>query len=67
MPTPRWDLGQILYMKVNEEPGMLTGYVVRSNGAITYLVSWFEEGEKECWEMELSDEITYRAGKGEED
>lgn len=64
MPIPRWEPGRILYMKISEEPGMLTGYVVRATG-ITYLVSWFEEGERECWEFELSDEKVYGGAKDE--
>lgn len=57
MPTPRWDLGTVLYRKVNTEAGgMLTGYVVRAGSAITYLIAWVEDGELEHFDFELSED-----------
>lgn len=57
MPTPRWELGTILYRKADATiAGMLTGYVVRFGGAVTYIVAWVEDGEDTHWEIELTDE-----------
>ncbi len=57
LPTPRWDLGTLLYRKANSEiGGTLVGYVIRPDGRITYLVDWSEDGEAEHWEVALSDE-----------
>lgn len=56
LPTPRWDLSTVLYLKVDgEAAGMLIGYIVRPS-SLTYLVSWAEDGECEHWEMELTEE-----------
>ncbi len=70
LPIPRWELGTVLYQKVDPETGgMLTGYSIRPGSAtsytITYVISW-GDGEERChWEFELTDEKTY-SGSAEE-
>lgn len=57
LPIPRWDLGTLLYRKANpEEGGTLVGYVVRPGSQLTYLVDWSEDGEREHWDISLSEE-----------
>jgi len=61
IPEPKWDIGTVLYRKVNcEDSGILTGYVIRTGNAITYLVTWAdvawaENGEIEHFSFELQD------------
>lgn len=58
LPATQFDLGAIVYAKVDpEKKGMVTGYVIRSNINIVYLVTWAEDmEEKECQSFELSSE-----------
>ncbi len=65
LPTPRWDIGTVLYLRVAaEEGGMLTGYVIRPGGVMSYLITWGDGDEKTHWEVELTSEKVY-AGGGE--
>ena len=60
MPTPKFEFGQIVYLKVDKEDGgMVTGYLIRPNGGLVYLVTWSNAEEKDHWEIELTGEKDY--------
>jgi hypothetical protein len=56
LPTPEYDIGSVIYLVVNaERKGMVTGYLVRAEGILTYLVTWDDPvDEKEHWACELT-------------
>lgn len=55
--STRWDLGEILWLKVNPEmKGMVTGIILRSGPLISYLIAWNDGEETAHYEMELVDE-----------
>lgn len=59
LPTPRWAFGATVYLKISPESvGMVTGYVIRPNTALIYLISWPDK-EDDRWEQELTDERTF--------
>lgn len=52
--STRWSFGDILWHKVTEEKGMVTGIILREQSPPMYaLVFTGDVGEKNCYEMEL--------------
>ncbi len=55
LPTPAFPYGAHVYMVVNSDyRGQVTGYLLRPNTSISYLVSWSDGEEREHWDYELS-------------
>lgn len=55
--STRWGFGEILYHKMTEDKGMVTGIILRQNSPPMYaLVFSGDVGEKNCFEMELTEE-----------
>jgi hypothetical protein len=66
----KFDLGDIVYLKINPEPykGMVTGINV-SPGGNYYSVTWEDGHESNHYDMELTTEFIpdYRAKNAEDD
>ena len=55
--STRWDLGQMVWLKVQPEmKGMITGIVVRSGPSILYFITWNDGEESMHYEMEVTEE-----------
>lgn len=54
--TPLYSLGSFIYLRNNaERKGIVTGYTVRPDDLLVYLVTWDDPvDEKEHWACELS-------------
>jgi hypothetical protein len=67
-PVPEIPLETIVYLKANADyKGMVTGYIVRPQGGIIYLVTWGSDGlEQQHWECELTDTKSFDTNGGDE-
>ncbi len=53
----KWGFGEVLYHKMTGEKGMVTGIILRAQSPPLYaLVFSGDVNEKNCYEMELTDE-----------
>ena len=59
--TPKFKIGEIVYSITNPEQNarMVTGYTIRKNGLISYLVT-FIDCERQFEDFELSSEKIFR-------
>lgn len=53
---PTFSLGQIVWHKVSGDKGMVTGFVIRPAGRLTYYVTFDDHAESACFEIELSED-----------
>ena len=64
LPTPKFDFGATVYPVLcpsKENAGMITGFLIRPNGHILYLVSDESGTESEREAIELTEELDYTA------
>lgn len=62
---PAFEIGSTVYPKLDpctDQAGIVTGHLYRPGGLIIYLVTNAEGEEKERFEIELTDEVTYSTG-----
>lgn len=59
--SPKFPIGATVYLRVApEQPGMVTGIILRPGNAITYLVAFGDEvQERYCYDIELTDEKAF--------
>lgn len=67
----RFPLESIVYLKINptaESQAIVTGIVERPGGHVVYLVSGAGDDERQRYECELTDEVTFGVpGSGDND
>ena len=65
MPKPHFELGSTVYPKLDpcsDQGLVVTGHLYRPGGLLVYLVTNAEGDEKERYEFELTEELTYSTG-----
>jgi heat shock protein HspQ len=55
MDATKFNLGDIVYHRVSEEKGIVTGIMYRPHGVV-YYVTWDHNSEGAAWDVELSSE-----------
>lgn len=67
LPVPKFNIGETVYPQLSpssDHARLVTGYIIRANGYLVYLVSDEDGTEMERAEFELTDEIDYSANSG---